>query len=100
MNPLHHTVHPSVESPPLSPKRSVALSEKRPLAILAFATANGLLSLLAALGATVLSSSAVGQYVWLAICLVTFGLMLIGLIRFGVSDQANQPGGAHGTKQC
>ena len=94
MNTLHHTIHPSVESPPLSPKRSVALSEKRSLAILCFATASGLVSLLAALGATVLSSSAGGQYFWLAVCLVTFGLLLIELVRFGLSYQADKPGDA------
>jgi hypothetical protein len=95
MSTLHHPIHPSVESRPLSPKRSVAPSEKRSLAILYFATASGLLSILAAMCATILSSSARGQYFWLAICLVTFGLLLIGLIRFGLSDQAYKPGEVH-----
>lgn len=95
MNALDHTIHPAVESRPLSPKRSVAASEKRSLAILYFATASGLLSILAAMCATMLSSSAGGQYFWLAICLVTFGVLLIELVRFGLSDQAVKPGDAH-----
>ena len=89
-----NALHPSVESRPLIPKRSVALSEKRSLAILCFATACGLVSLLAALSATVLSSSAGGQYFWLTVCLVTFGLLLIELVRFGLSYQADKPGDA------
>ena len=95
MNALHHRTHPSVGSRNLSSERSVAASDKRTLAILYFVTANGLLSILAAMFATMLSSSAVGQYFWLAVCLVTFGLLLTGLVRLGVSDQANQPGDAH-----
>jgi hypothetical protein len=95
MSTLPHAIHPAVNSRPLSPKRSIALSEKRSLAILCFATASGLLSLLAALCATVLSSSAGGQYFWLAICLVTFGVLLIEVVRFGLSYQADKPGDAH-----
>ena len=94
MNTLHHPIHPAVKSRPLSPKRSVALSEKRSLAILGFATASGLLSLLVALCATVLSSSAGGHHFWLAICLVTFEVLLIELVRFGLSYQADKPGDA------
>ena len=32
---------------------------------------------------------------WLAICLVTFGVLLVGVVRFGLSYKADKPGDVH-----
>jgi uncharacterized transporter YbjL len=82
MNALLHTKYPSVESRDVSSERSVEVTEKRSLALLCFITPTGLLSILAAMFTTMLPLSAGWRYFWLAICLVTFGLLLTWVVLF------------------
>ena len=80
MNALLHRKQPSVESRNLSSERSVEVTEKRTLALLCFITASGLLSMVSAMFTTMLPLSAGWRNFWLIICLITFGLLLTGLV--------------------
>ena len=87
---LHGNLHPLEVVVPGS-KRSVELSEKHSLALLCFTTANGLLSFVVAMFTTMLTLSASWRYFWLVICLVTFGLSLVGMVLFCLSYKGNKP---------
>jgi hypothetical protein len=92
MNTLVHRKSPSIGGRSPGSKRSVELSEKHPLALMCFFTANGLLSFIAAMFTTMLTLSAGWRYFWLVICLATFGLSLIGIVLFCLSYKTNKPG--------
>jgi branched-subunit amino acid permease len=63
--------------------------EDHALALLCFTTANGLLSFVAAMFTTMLPFPARWRYFWLVICLVAFGLSLVGIILFRLSYKEN-----------
>jgi hypothetical protein len=92
MNTLLHRKSPSVGGRSPGSKRSVELSEKHSLALMCFFTANGLLSFIAAMFTTMLTLSAGWRYLWLVICLATFGFSLVGTVLFCLSYKKNKPG--------
>jgi hypothetical protein len=90
MNTLLHRKSPSVGGRSPGSERSVEVSEEHSLALLCFTTANGWLSFIAAMFTTMLTLSAGWRYFWLAICLATFGLSLIGIVLFCLSYKSKQ----------
>jgi hypothetical protein len=92
MNAVLHRKSPSVGGRSPGSKRSVEVSEEHSLALLCFTTANGLLSFIAAMFTTMLTLSAGWRYFWLVICLVTFGLSLVGIVLFCLSYKKDKPG--------
>jgi hypothetical protein len=71
-------------------EQSVEVREDHSLALLCFTTVNGLLAFVAAMFTTMLTSSAGWRYFWLVICLVSFALSLIALVRFCLSYQGSR----------
>jgi hypothetical protein len=82
---------PSIDDRSLGSERSVEVKEDHSLALLCFTTANGLLSFVAAMFTTMLPLSAGWRYFWLVICLVTFGLSVVGMVLFCLSYKGNKP---------
>ena len=81
---------PSIDGRSPGSERSAEVTEAHSLALLCFTTANGLLSIVAAMFTTMLPLSDGWRYFWLVICLVTFGLSLVGTGLFLVSYQGGQ----------
>ena len=87
MNTPTQTKSPSIRGHKPGLERSVEVPEDHSLELLCFTTVSGLLSFVAAMFTTMLPLSAGWRYFWLVICLVTFALSLIGLVRFCLSYQ-------------
>ena len=92
MNTLLHRKSPSIGGRSPGSKRSVELSEKHSLALLYFFSATGLLSVVAAIFTNMIPMPAGLRYFWLVICVITFGLLLIGITLFCLSYKKNKPG--------
>ncbi len=88
MNTLLHRKSPFTESRRPDSERRVELSEKHSLALLGFFTASGLLSVVTAIFTTMLPMPGGLRYFWLVICVVTFGLLLIGITLFCLSYES------------
>jgi hypothetical protein len=67
------------------------VSEKHALALLCFFTAAGLLSIVTAIFTTMLPMPGGLRYFWLVICVITFGLLLVGITLFFLSYKSRQP---------
>lgn len=91
MNTLLHTKSPftGYRRPDSEPGGKV--SEKHALAFLCFFTAAGLLSIVTAIFTTMLPMPGGLRYFWLVICVITFGLLLIGITLFCLSYESKQP---------
>ena len=90
MNTLLHRKSPSIGGRSPGFKRSIELSEKHSLALLGFFVPTGLLSVVAAIFTNMVPMPASLRYFWLAICVITFGLLLIGITLFFLSYKSKQ----------
>jgi hypothetical protein len=88
MNTLLHRKSPFTGSRRPDSERRVKLSEKHSLALLGFFTASGLLSVVTAIFTTMLPMPGGLRYFWLVICVITFGLLLIGITLFCLSYES------------
>jgi hypothetical protein len=71
-----------------SSARGLELSEKHSLALLGFFTFSGLLSVIASVFTTMLTSGALRDF-WLAVCIAAFITLLVGITRFFLSYQSH-----------
>jgi purine-cytosine permease-like protein len=90
MNTLLHRKSPSIGGRSPGSKRSVELSEKHSLVLLGFFVPTGLVSVVADIFTNMVPMPAGLRYFWLAICLITFGLLLIGITLFFLSYKSKQ----------
>jgi purine-cytosine permease-like protein len=90
MNTLLHRKSPSIGGRSPGSKRSVELSEKHSLALMGFFTTTGLLMVVADIFTNMVPMPAGLRFFWLAICVITFGLLLIGITLFFLSYRSKQ----------
>ena len=91
MHTLLHTKSPFTGYRRPDPERGVKVSEKHSLALLCFFTLAGLLSVVTAMFTTMLPMPGGLRYFWLVVCVLTFGLLLIGITLFCLSYKSKQP---------
>jgi hypothetical protein len=70
----------------------IELSEKHSLAIMGFFVTTGLLSVVAAVFTNTVPMSNGLRSFWLVICIVTFGLTVLGVTLFFLSYKPGRPG--------
>ena len=90
MNRLLHRKSPSIGGRSPGSKRSVELPEKHSLVLLGFFVPTGLVSVVADIFTNMVPMPAGLRYFWLAICVITFGPLLIGITLFFLSYKSKQ----------
>jgi cytochrome c biogenesis protein CcdA len=89
MNTLLHRKSTFTEYRTLGSERGVKVSEKHALALLGFFTTTGLLSVVAAVFTNTVPMPAGLRDICLIICVITFGLLVIGITLFFLSYKSN-----------
>jgi hypothetical protein len=90
MNTLLHRKSPFTGSRRPDSQRGVEVSEKHSLALLCFFTTTGLLTVVADIFTNTVPMPAGLRYFWLVICVISFGLLVIGITLFFLSYKSKQ----------
>jgi purine-cytosine permease-like protein len=93
MNTLIHSKSPFNGSRRPNSARRVEPSEKHSLPFMYFFVITGLLSVVADVFTNTVPMPSGLRDFWLVICLVTFGLLLVGITLFFLSYKTSKPGG-------
>jgi len=95
MNTVLHRKSPSTGCRRPDSARGAELSEKHSLAILCFFVPTGLLSVVADVFINTVPMPNGLRDFWLVICVVTFGLLLVGITLFFLSYKTSKPGNGY-----